>query len=216
MAAVTEKREKPDFAEVYEQEYSYVYNYVYMQVMHRENTEDLVSDVFIRAMAHYSGFDPAKASVRTWLCTIARNCLIDYYRKNGRRKTENLDDAPGQQGSLSSPAASLRGREGASEHDLCAGTQEPADRGDPGDQRESGQRKAQAPSREAPRDGEGQGQRRFSGLFVRTRAIPGIKNGLRRTGSSRSFTARFRSCSAVVRRVSCGSSDGSPRLRIDS
>jgi RNA polymerase sigma-70 factor (ECF subfamily) len=32
--------------------------------------------------------------VRTWLCTIARNCLIDYYRKNGRRKTENLDDAP--------------------------------------------------------------------------------------------------------------------------
>ena len=37
-------RNKPDFAEVYEQEYSYVYNYIYMQVMHRENTEDLVSD----------------------------------------------------------------------------------------------------------------------------------------------------------------------------
>ena len=88
------KREKPDFAEVYEQEYSYIYNYIYMQVMHRENTEDLVSDVFMRAMAHYDGFDPSKASVRTWLCTIARNCLIDYYRKNGRRKTENLDDAP--------------------------------------------------------------------------------------------------------------------------
>lgn len=34
-------RNKPDFAEVYEQEYSYVYNYIYMQVMHRENTEDL-------------------------------------------------------------------------------------------------------------------------------------------------------------------------------
>ncbi len=87
-------RNKPDFAEVYEQEYSYVYNYIYMQVMHRENTEDLVSDIFIRAMSHYDSFDPSKASVRTWLCTIARNCLIDYYRKNGRRKTENLDDAP--------------------------------------------------------------------------------------------------------------------------
>ena len=86
MAVGTATREKPDFAEVYEQEYSYVYNYIYMQVMHRENTEDLVSDVFIRAMAHYSGFDPAKASVRTWLCTIARNCMIDYYRKSGRRK----------------------------------------------------------------------------------------------------------------------------------
>ena len=87
-------RNKPDFAEVYEQEYSYVYYYIYMQVMHRENTEDLVSDIFMRAMSHYDSFDPSKASVRTWLCTIARNCLIDYFRKNGRRKTENLDDAP--------------------------------------------------------------------------------------------------------------------------
>ena len=87
-------RNKPDFAEVYEQEYSYVYNYIYMQVMHRENTEDLVSDIFMRAMSHYDSFDPSKASVRTWLCTIARNCLIDYFRKNGRIKTENLDDAP--------------------------------------------------------------------------------------------------------------------------
>lgn len=86
------KRDKPDFAEVYEREYSYVYNYIYMQVMHRENTEDLVSEVFMKAMAHYSDFDPAKASTRTWLCTIARNCLIDYFRKSGRRKTENLDD----------------------------------------------------------------------------------------------------------------------------
>ena len=88
------KRDKPDFAEVYERDYSYVYNYIYMLVMHRENTEDLVSDVFMKAMAHYDGFDPAKASTRTWLCTIARNCLIDYFRKNGRRKTENLEDAP--------------------------------------------------------------------------------------------------------------------------
>jgi RNA polymerase sigma-70 factor (ECF subfamily) len=88
------KRDKPDFAEVYERDYSYVYNHIYMQVMHRENTEDLVSDVFMKAMAHYDGFDPAKASTRTWLCTIARNCLIDYFRKNGRRKTENLEDAP--------------------------------------------------------------------------------------------------------------------------
>ena len=94
MKTFSVNRNKPDFAEVYEQEYSYVYNYIYMQVMHRENTEDLVSDIFMRAMSHYDSFDPSKASVRTWLCTIARNCLIDYFRKNGRRKTENLDDAP--------------------------------------------------------------------------------------------------------------------------
>ena len=63
-------------------------------IRNKPDTEDLVSDIFMRAMSHYDSFDPSKASVRTWLCTIARNCLIDYFRKNGRRKTENLDDAP--------------------------------------------------------------------------------------------------------------------------
>ena len=85
---------KLSFEEVYEQEYSYVYNFVYMQLMQRENTEDLVSDVFLKAMRHYDGFDPSKASARTWLCTIARNTLTDYYRRNSSRRTEALDDAP--------------------------------------------------------------------------------------------------------------------------
>ena len=85
---------KLSFEEVYEQEYSYVYNYVYMQLMQRENTEDLVSDVFLKAMRHYDGFDPSKASARTWLCTIARNTLTDYYRRSSNHKTEALDDAP--------------------------------------------------------------------------------------------------------------------------
>ena len=47
MRTVITKREKPDFAQVYEQEYSYVYNYIYMQVMHRENAEDLVGAALI-------------------------------------------------------------------------------------------------------------------------------------------------------------------------
>ncbi len=85
-------KEKKSFEQVYEQEYSYVYNYVYMQLMQRENTEDIVSDVFIKAMQHYDNFDPSKASPRTWLCTIARNTLTDYYRRTGNRRTEALED----------------------------------------------------------------------------------------------------------------------------
>ena len=87
-------KQKQSFEQVYEQEYSYIYNYVYMQLMQRENTEDLVSDVFIKAMKHYDRFDPSKASARTWLCTIARNTLTDYYRRSSNRRTEALDDAP--------------------------------------------------------------------------------------------------------------------------
>ena len=85
---------KQKFEDIYDQNYSYVYNYIYMQVQHRQNTEDIVSDVFMKAYTHYDGFDPALASARTWLCTIARNTLVDFYRKNGRAETVDLDDAP--------------------------------------------------------------------------------------------------------------------------
>ncbi len=86
------EKEKPDFAQVYEECYSYVYNYIYSQILHRENTEDLVSDVFMKAMTHYDSYNPEKASPKTWLCNIARNTLIDKYRKNARTQISSLDD----------------------------------------------------------------------------------------------------------------------------
>ena len=91
MKALGANRDKPDFAEVYEREYSYVYNYIYMQVMHRENTEDLVSEIFIKAMKHYDSYNPSIASERTWLTNIARNTLIDEYRKSSKAQVFSLD-----------------------------------------------------------------------------------------------------------------------------
>ena len=44
---------KQKFEDIYDQNYSYVYNYIYMQVLHRQNTEDIVSDVFMKAYTHY-------------------------------------------------------------------------------------------------------------------------------------------------------------------
>ena len=58
----------------------------------RERAEDLVSDIFIKAMTHYEQFDPARASVKTWLTNIARNALIDEYRKGSLRNHVSLDD----------------------------------------------------------------------------------------------------------------------------
>jgi len=87
------KTEKESFEEVYEKQFSNIYNYVYGQVLHKERAEDLVSDIFIKAMTHYDSFDPAKASVRTWLTNIARNTLIDEFRRQGSRGVHlSLDD----------------------------------------------------------------------------------------------------------------------------
>ncbi|MBQ9065827.1 MAG: sigma-70 family RNA polymerase sigma factor [Blautia sp.] len=84
--------QKEPFEVVYEKHFSNIYNFIYGQILHRERAEDLVSDIFIKAMTNYDRFDPSRASVRTWLTNIARNTLIDEYRKSGKRNTVSLDD----------------------------------------------------------------------------------------------------------------------------
>ena len=83
---------KESFEIVYEKYFSDIYNFIYGQILHRERAEDLVSDIFIKAMTNYERFDPSRSSVRTWLTNIARNTLIDDYRKNSIRKSVSLDD----------------------------------------------------------------------------------------------------------------------------
>ena len=86
------ERVKEPFEVVYEKYFSDIYNFVYAQLLHREKTEDLVSDTFIKAMTHYDSYDPSKASVRTWLTNIARNTVIDEFRRNRIRLHTSLDD----------------------------------------------------------------------------------------------------------------------------
>ena len=86
------RRATVTFEEVYNEHFSYIYNIVYARVLNRTEAEDLVSDVFFKAMDKFSGFDPKKASVKTWLCTIARNRLIDYYRSSARTRSVLMAD----------------------------------------------------------------------------------------------------------------------------
>ena len=80
------------FEIVYEKYFSDIYNFVYAQFLHKERSEDLVSNLFIKAYTHYDSYDPSKASVRTWLTNIARNTIIDEYRKKAGKDQVSLDD----------------------------------------------------------------------------------------------------------------------------
>ena len=94
-------RVKEPFETVYNKYFSDIYNFIYAQLLHRERSEDIVSDVFIKAMTNYDRYDPQKASVRTWLTNIARNTLIDEYRKSSIRNHQSLDD---EEGSFTEPS----------------------------------------------------------------------------------------------------------------
>lgn len=90
-------REKPDFASVYEVWYDRVYRYARMLLLNRADAEDVTADAFLAAYEHYGRFDPAKASIGTWLTRIAHNRAVNLLRSPARvRRAEMPEgwDAP--------------------------------------------------------------------------------------------------------------------------
>lgn len=66
--------------QIYREYHSKVYGYLLSKMNHAQNAEDLTSDVFIKVYEKLDSFDETKASLSTWIYTIARNTLTDYYR----------------------------------------------------------------------------------------------------------------------------------------
>lgn len=44
--------------------------------------EDLCADVFVKIFKKFDEYDSSKASISTWIFTVTKNTLIDYYRTN--------------------------------------------------------------------------------------------------------------------------------------
>ena len=69
------------FMQMYDYYYGKIYNYVFFQLLNKENTEDLLSEIFLKVFEHRTSFDAGKAKLSTWLFTITKNTVSDYLRK---------------------------------------------------------------------------------------------------------------------------------------
>ncbi|MBR3159674.1 MAG: RNA polymerase sigma factor [Atopobiaceae bacterium] len=78
-------RDKRAFAKYYHESYKRVYAYVYTLTMSHDETEDVVSEAFLKAAKAFDRFDDSKASFSTWVCTIARNVAYSRMRTRKRR-----------------------------------------------------------------------------------------------------------------------------------
>ncbi len=79
-----------EWEELYSQFSGKVMGYIISRVQRRADAEDLCSDVFEKVYRKYDAYDSSKASVSTWIFTITRNTVIDYFRR--KRPTEELDE----------------------------------------------------------------------------------------------------------------------------
>ena len=66
--------------EIYQTYYPKVLSYINGKVNNYTLAEDLCSDVFLKVYEKIDSFDETKASLSTWIFTITRNRLTDYFR----------------------------------------------------------------------------------------------------------------------------------------
>ncbi len=79
-----------DLETIYSEYHDKVLSYIKSKVANREDAEDLCADVFLKVQKKLKEYDEEKAGVSTWIYTIARNSVIDFYR--GNHMTEELPD----------------------------------------------------------------------------------------------------------------------------
>jgi RNA polymerase sigma factor (sigma-70 family) len=91
------------YAELYEQYMPKVYRYISFRISDDSTAQDLTSIVFEKALTKFDGFSPKKAAFSTWIFTIARNTVIDYYRVHGKHEVIMEDVEKKATGSYPSP-----------------------------------------------------------------------------------------------------------------
>ncbi len=88
LSKLVKKAEKDPlyFEELYEIFFPKIYNYFYFKVNDKSLAEDMVSDVFIKILNNISKCRDRR-QFQSWAFAIARNYLIDFYRK----KSTNIE-----------------------------------------------------------------------------------------------------------------------------
>ncbi|MDD7218435.1 MAG: sigma-70 family RNA polymerase sigma factor [Clostridia bacterium] len=87
---------KTEIEKLYQEYYPRIYGYIYNKIFSKEDAEDLTHQVFIKICNKWDTFNSQKASVSTWIYTIARNAVIDFYRTHHRHTDLEEIDEPVQ------------------------------------------------------------------------------------------------------------------------
>ena len=80
-----------EFQQFYQEQAGPVYRFVYSKVGHREDAEDLTSQIFLKAVNGIHQ-EHSPQSMQKWLFLVARTIVADYWRAHFRLPTHSLDE----------------------------------------------------------------------------------------------------------------------------
>lgn len=81
IAVMASNNDPQAFGCLYRLYFPQVFTFINFRVGSREDAEDLANAVFEKALGAIDRYRPKPAQFSTWLYTIAKNCIIDHYRK---------------------------------------------------------------------------------------------------------------------------------------
>lgn len=79
------------FGEVYDVFHEKIYRFIYLKVPTSHDAEDLTAEAFLKVW-HYVGDNKKIQNLQAFLYQVARNVVVDFYRKRGGTVLESLDD----------------------------------------------------------------------------------------------------------------------------
>ena len=87
------KRNSEGFGELYDYYFPKVYAFVAAKVNRNEDAEDLTSEIFMKVLENLENFEWRGLPFGAWVFRIARNAINDFYNKNNKIKTTDIDSA---------------------------------------------------------------------------------------------------------------------------
>jgi RNA polymerase sigma-70 factor (ECF subfamily) len=97
-------------AVIFRRHHGTVYRFSRQMLGSKEAAEDVTQDVFVALTRSAGRFNPAVASLSTYLYGIARNLVLQYYKRSRSRAEVNLDAVSGHEGAFATscdPAESI-------------------------------------------------------------------------------------------------------------
>lgn len=85
------KGDKEAFGKIYDQFVNRIYRFVLIRVNSNAEAEDLTQIIFTKALEHIHSYKQKGLPFAAWLFRIARNTVIDYYRRKGRHFHQSLE-----------------------------------------------------------------------------------------------------------------------------
>jgi RNA polymerase sigma-70 factor (ECF subfamily) len=85
--------DRVDLSRLYREHVGAVYGF-FAYSLREAAAEDLTSATFERVLRSWKRYDPGKGSERGWILAIARNLLVDHYRRQSHRDAVSTDEHP--------------------------------------------------------------------------------------------------------------------------